>query len=111
MPIISAATTYAVGQIFIQHFESGGTLLSFDAEKAMGLFKGLFKKGRVEAEEMAKEGRIGEEDKKGPDTWGETEDIAPVDDEPAEDAVDDVPQKKKSRKKKPAKKTAAAQDA
>jgi uncharacterized protein (DUF697 family) len=29
MPALSAGATYAVGKVFIQHFESGGTLLDF----------------------------------------------------------------------------------
>jgi uncharacterized protein (DUF697 family) len=28
------ASTYAIGQVFIKHFESGGTFLTFDAERA-----------------------------------------------------------------------------
>jgi uncharacterized protein (DUF697 family) len=53
MPTISAAMTYAVGHVFIQHFESGGTLLTFDTKKAGELFKRLFKKGQEEAEVMS----------------------------------------------------------
>ncbi len=34
-----AAVTYAVGAIFIQHFEAGGILLDFDAQKAKPLFR------------------------------------------------------------------------
>lgn len=30
MPAFAAASTYAIGQVFIQHFESGGTFLDFD---------------------------------------------------------------------------------
>jgi uncharacterized protein (DUF697 family) len=30
MPILSAGATYAIGKTFIQHFESGGTLLDFN---------------------------------------------------------------------------------
>ncbi len=30
-PALAAATTYAVGRVFVQHFETGGTLLTFDA--------------------------------------------------------------------------------
>jgi uncharacterized protein (DUF697 family) len=30
MPVLSAGATYAIGKAFIQHFESGGTLLDFD---------------------------------------------------------------------------------
>jgi uncharacterized protein (DUF697 family) len=33
-PITSGAATYAVGQVFRNHFEKGGSLLSFEAEKA-----------------------------------------------------------------------------
>jgi uncharacterized protein (DUF697 family) len=29
-PAIAAAATYALGKVFIQHFESGGTLLDFN---------------------------------------------------------------------------------
>lgn len=32
MPLISAGATYAVGSVFIRHFESGGTLLDLDVE-------------------------------------------------------------------------------
>jgi len=30
MPVLSAGATYAIGQAFIKHFESGGTLLDFN---------------------------------------------------------------------------------
>lgn len=30
MPVFAGAATYAVGRVFIQHFESGGTFLTFD---------------------------------------------------------------------------------
>jgi len=30
MPVLSAGATYAIGKTFIQHFESGGTLLDFN---------------------------------------------------------------------------------
>jgi uncharacterized protein (DUF697 family) len=30
MPVLSAGATYAIGKAFIQHFESGGTLLDFN---------------------------------------------------------------------------------
>lgn len=32
-PVFAWASTVAVGRVFIEHFESGGTLLDFDAEK------------------------------------------------------------------------------
>ncbi len=33
IPAFSGASTYAVGKVFIMHFESGGTLLDFDPSK------------------------------------------------------------------------------
>jgi uncharacterized protein (DUF697 family) len=32
MPALSAAATYAIGKVFIQHFASGGTLLDFNPQ-------------------------------------------------------------------------------
>ncbi len=45
MPIYSGAMTYAVGKVFIQHFESGGTFLDFDPEKVKAYFAEMFKEG------------------------------------------------------------------
>ena len=47
--VSSASVTYAVGEVFIQHFESGGTLLDFDADKLKALFKRTLKNAPVEA--------------------------------------------------------------
>jgi uncharacterized protein (DUF697 family) len=38
---LSCAYTWALGNIFVQHFESGGTFLNFDAEKVSEHFKSL----------------------------------------------------------------------
>lgn len=43
LPALAAATTYAVGQVFLQHFESGGTLLNFDAQAMREHFEREFK--------------------------------------------------------------------
>ena len=45
MPAFSAAATYAVGRVFTEHFDLGGTLLSFDPEKVRGYFNELYKSG------------------------------------------------------------------
>ena len=42
MSILSGASTYAVGQVFIQHFGKGGSLSDFDAEKAEQQYKQEF---------------------------------------------------------------------
>jgi len=46
MPAFSGAATYAIGRVFIQHFESGGTLLDFDPAKLREYFREQFEKGR-----------------------------------------------------------------
>ena len=45
--ISGASVTYATGEVFVQHFESGGTLLDFDVEKAKSQFKKALKKGEA----------------------------------------------------------------
>lgn len=42
LPALAAATTYAVGQVFLQHFESGGTLLTFNAKNMRAHFEREF---------------------------------------------------------------------
>lgn len=39
MPAFAAASTYAIGSVFTQHFESGGTLLDFNADAMREHFK------------------------------------------------------------------------
>ncbi len=46
MPVLAGASTYAVGKVFIQHFESGGTFLTFDPEKVKDYFQEEFEKGK-----------------------------------------------------------------
>lgn len=46
MPILSAASTYAVGKVFVQHFESGGTFLDFDVPSARAQFDEQFTAAR-----------------------------------------------------------------
>lgn len=46
MPIFGGASTYAVGQVFVRHFESGGTLLSFDPDKMKAYYKEQFDNGK-----------------------------------------------------------------
>ena len=45
--LIGSASTYAIGKIFVEHFESGGTFLDFDEEKAKAHFKSLYEEGRA----------------------------------------------------------------
>jgi uncharacterized protein (DUF697 family) len=43
MPAISTAATYALGKVFIQHFEAGGTLLDFNPEAVRSYFDEQFR--------------------------------------------------------------------
>jgi len=43
MITLGGATTYAIGKVFIQHFESGGTFLDFNLEKAKAHFYAFYK--------------------------------------------------------------------
>jgi len=51
---VGAASTYAVGQVFIRHFESGGTLLDFDSSKVREFFKEEFEKGKEVVSNLTK---------------------------------------------------------
>ena len=33
--VFAGASTFAVGKVFIEHFESGGTFLTFDPERVL----------------------------------------------------------------------------
>jgi len=46
MVVISGATTWALGKVFIQHFESGGTFLDLNPDKVREYFKAQFEEGR-----------------------------------------------------------------
>jgi uncharacterized protein (DUF697 family) len=49
LPLIAGASTYAVGKVFIQHFESGGTFLTFDPEQVRTYYAEQFKEGKTVA--------------------------------------------------------------
>lgn len=47
MPVINGGMTYAIGKVFKQHFESGGTFLTFDAAKVRAYFEEQLKEGKA----------------------------------------------------------------
>lgn len=51
MPLFAGAATYALGNIFIQHFETGGTLLSFNPARFREHFRQQFNRGRERVSE------------------------------------------------------------
>ncbi len=46
MPVMAGGATYAIGKLFIQHFESGGTFLSFDPAKMKEPLNDLYSEGK-----------------------------------------------------------------
>ena len=46
MSVFGGAFTYAVGQVFVQHFATGGTMLDFDAAKAKTFVSEQYEKGK-----------------------------------------------------------------
>ncbi len=50
--VTGGAVTYGVGQVFIAHFESGGSLLELDPAKMRALFKQEVRNGKVVAAEV-----------------------------------------------------------
>jgi len=47
--LFSAASTFAVGKVFIQHFEMGGTLLDFNPTKVKSFYREQFQQGLKKA--------------------------------------------------------------
>lgn len=43
-PVFTTASTYAIGKVFIQHFEAGGNVLNFDPDAMREYFKEEFEK-------------------------------------------------------------------
>ncbi len=55
MAIMSGASTYAVGQVFIRHFEAGGNFENFDPIDSRHYFKEAYEQGKQKAEDWKKE--------------------------------------------------------
>ncbi len=53
--VFAGASTYALGEVFKKHFESGGTILDFDPARLRKMYKEKFEKGKQYAEQIKKE--------------------------------------------------------
>jgi uncharacterized protein (DUF697 family) len=53
MPVMTGASTYALGKVIIQHMESGGTFLDFDPEAVREHYKKELDAGRSKAKAKA----------------------------------------------------------
>ncbi len=50
--VLGGATTYAIGSVFMQHFESGGTMLDFEPKKMRDYFAGKLEEGKEVAAKL-----------------------------------------------------------
>lgn len=55
MSILSGASTYAVGRVAVEHFESGGDLFNVDWSKAKKVYHDFFEEGKEVAENLQQE--------------------------------------------------------
>lgn len=59
--VLSGASTYALGQAFRKHFETGGTFLDFDLSRLKKIYDDMFEKGKEVAEQIRHEEKQTEE--------------------------------------------------
>lgn len=65
LAVLSGASTYALGEVFKKHFETGGTFLDFDPARLTKYYQEKFEKGKKVATDLKKkqekEGQVTEE--------------------------------------------------
>lgn len=61
MSVLSGAGTYALGEVFYKHFESGGSILDLDPEKVKGYYRERFEEGKEIAKKVKKEAEVADE--------------------------------------------------
>lgn len=52
LAILSGGSTYALGEVFKKHFETGGTFLDFDPKRLRKMYDEMFEKGKQYAREI-----------------------------------------------------------
>lgn len=60
LAILSGASTYALGEVFKKHFETGGTFLDFDVSRLKDYYNDKFEKGKEMAKEYHQNKKSGE---------------------------------------------------
>ncbi len=53
--LFAGASTYALGEVFKRHFESGGTILDFDVDRVKKYYQEKFEKGKTVVKDWQKE--------------------------------------------------------
>lgn len=59
LPVIAGTSTYALGKVFMKHFEEGGTLLDLKIEKAKDCFARACEEGQSIVVDLAKDIKSG----------------------------------------------------
>ncbi|MEO7174489.1 MAG: DUF697 domain-containing protein [Saprospiraceae bacterium] len=54
LAVLSGASTYALGEVFKKHFDTGGTILDFEVERLRKYYNEKFEKGKDLAKEWRK---------------------------------------------------------
>lgn len=58
LPVVAGATTYAIGRVFVRHYEEGGSVFDLRADTMRGYYQQQFEKGKaVAASAKGKPGR------------------------------------------------------
>ena len=63
LSVLSAGSTYAIGEVFKIHFESGGSFLDFDPSHLKKFYDEKFEKGKKMAQEIEKDEVVKHENK------------------------------------------------
>jgi len=58
LAVLSGGSTYALGEVFKKHFETGGTFLDFDPGRLKKYYDEKFEKGKQMAREMEKDEKV-----------------------------------------------------
>ncbi|MBT8231251.1 MAG: DUF697 domain-containing protein [Saprospiraceae bacterium] len=58
LAVLSGGSTYALGEVFKKHFETGGTFLDFDPSRLKKYYDEKFEKGKQMAREMEKTEKV-----------------------------------------------------
>ncbi len=73
MSALSGASTYALGQVFKTHFDSGGTFLDFDTDRFRKFYDEQFEKGKKVAEDLKEEAEKKKAEKKSTNDYEDLE--------------------------------------
>lgn len=52
VPIVAGSATYALGKVFVEHFEDGGTLVDFDPKPMRAYFEAKLQEGQQVARDL-----------------------------------------------------------